>query len=117
MTDQQIQEIEIHIDDAKKDVEFANRLDRLRKNKDFIAIVEKGFFRDEAERVCALKASPHIQGDDEQAQIDNIIVSIGGFRQYLRTINQLRTMALQAIAADEQTRDELLIEQLGVTEV
>jgi len=113
----QIREIEIHIEQAKKDVEYGNTLDRLRKNKDFIEIVEEGFFRNEAERVCALKASPHIQGDGEQAQIDNIIISIGGFREYLRTINQLRSMALQAIADDEQARDEILLEELGVTEV
>jgi len=113
----QLHEIELHIDEARKQIAFAESLDRLRDNKDFVAVIEDGFFKDEAERVVALKADPNIQGENEQKQIDNIITSIGGLRQYLRTIGQLRNMAQSAIEAGEEARDEILIEELGVTEV
>jgi len=47
-----------------------------------------------------------------QDQIDKQIIAIGQLRQYFRTIMALGSQAEQAMADDEETREELLAEDL-----
>lgn len=110
-TEQQLNDIEISIDDARKTITRKDQLQRLIDSQDWKDIIEDGYFRDEAARLVVLKADPSMLEDKEQKQIDIAINAIGPFRQYLRTIMQFGFMAEQALNNDQQTREELLEEE------
>jgi len=116
-----IQEIEITIEEAKACQTRKNTLLRLYDNPDFKDIILEGFFKEEAERIVSLRGSPNCrmgeQGAMQYALANDIITSIGGLRQFLITIETRGNAADQALVADEETHQQLLNEQLGVSEV
>ena len=81
-------------------------------SKDFQGLVDTGYFVDEASRLVILRADPAMQSDSLQKTIDDGITAVGHFRQYLNTVMQIGRMAEQGIKEDEETRQELLAEEL-----
>lgn len=112
----QLQQIEISLEDAQANVALAEKLSRLHKNKDFQELIVEGYFRDEASRAVLLKADPEMCEDREQKQLNDIITSIGGLRQYFHKVFRLGQMSEQSMEADKQTRQELLAEDLTTVE-
>jgi len=112
MTDQNIETIEISIKQGKETVDKMNSLLKLTKNKDFKKVIDDGYFVEEASRLVLLKADPSLQSTEDQRQIDNSILAIGYFRQYLATIFQLGRMAEKSLKEDEEVREELMSEEL-----
>jgi hypothetical protein len=112
MTDQNIETIEISIKQGKETVDKMNSLLKLTKNKDFKKVIDDGYFVEEASRLVLLKADPSLQSVEDQRQIDNSILAIGYFRQYLATIFQLGRMAEKSLKEDEEVREELMSEEL-----
>lgn len=112
----QLQQIEISLEDAQANVALAEKLNRLHKNKDFQELIVEGYFRDEASRAVLLKADPEMCEDREQKQLNDIITSIGGLRQYFHKVFRLGQMSEQSMEADKQTRQELLAEDLTTVE-
>jgi len=108
----EIEQIEISIEVARKDVAKMEGLLRLIKNKDFEALVDDGYFVNEASRLVILKADPAMADDASQKAIDNGITAVGHFRQYLQKVMQVGRMSEQGIKEDESTRQELLAEEL-----
>tara|TARA_B110000914_G_scaffold37682_1_gene30839 strand:+ start:423 stop:755 length:333 start_codon:yes stop_codon:yes gene_type:complete len=108
----EIEQIEIGIDAARKDVAKMEGLLRLIDNKDFQALIDTGYFVDEASRLVILKADPSMQDERLQKTINDGITAIGHFRQYLNTVMQIGRMAEQGIREDEETRQELLAEEI-----
>tara|TARA_B110000238_G_scaffold187935_1_gene218486 strand:- start:644 stop:976 length:333 start_codon:yes stop_codon:yes gene_type:complete len=106
----EIEQIEVSIEAARKDVAKMDGLLRLIKNKDFQAIVDTGYFVDEASRLVVIRAEPSMQDDSVQKTINDGITAVGHFRQYLNTVMQLGRMAEQGIKEDEETRQELITE-------
>ena len=107
---QQLNDIEISIDDARATIARKGLLESLMATPAWKEIIEDGYFRDEASRLVLLKADPQMVEKDLK-QIEISINAIGPFRQYLRVIMQLGMMAERALENDEQTREELLIEE------
>jgi len=105
-----LQSVEITIEQAKAQIENMQALDRLRKNKDFIALIETGFLKDEASRVVLALAEPALQADDQQKQLYKMIDACGYLRQYLNRIYQFGHHAEGALASHEDTRNELMSE-------
>lgn len=112
MSESQIEEIEISIEQAKSTISTMESLLKLTKNRDFKKVVLEGYFEKEASRLVLLKADPSLQKDEDQNQIMNQINAIGYVRQYFNTIMQLGRMAERSLEADENTREELLGENL-----
>lgn len=110
---EQIEQIEVSISEARKTVNKMEALLRLLDNKDFLEVIEDGYFKDEASRIVLLKADPEMQEDKYQNQLDNSIIAIGTLRQYFRSIMQLGRMAERSIKDDETTREELLAEEIS----
>lgn len=108
----QLEQIEISIEEAKKTVAMKEALHNLLDNKDFKAVIEEGYFEKEASRVVLLKSDPEMQDEKSQKQLDHTIIAIGSLRQYFRTIMQLGYMAERSIADDEATREDLLAEEI-----
>ena len=113
---EQIQEIEVSIQESKKFVDKMESLIKLSTNKDFIKVVEEGYFQEEASRLVLLKADPSMQKAEDQAGIMNGINAIGHFRQYLHTVIQLGRMMEKSIKDSEDTREEILAESLHFEE-
>ena len=108
----EIEQIEISIDEARKEVTKMDSLLRLISNKDFTALVDDGYFVEEASRLVMLRADADMQDATSQLSINNRITAVGYFRQYLQSIMQVGRMSEQGIREDEETRQELLAEGL-----
>ena len=67
-------------------------------------------FKLEAVRLVLLKAEPNMQSEQAQEEILKSMDAIGELRQYFRTIMAVGGAAERSLAADEQTREELLAE-------
>lgn len=108
----QIKEIELNIKQAQKIVEQGNALERLRSNSDFKKIISEGYFEQEAIRLVHLKADQNMQSESHQKSIIAQMDAIGALNQYFQTVFHRASLAGKAIEADEQTREELLAEDI-----
>ena len=108
--DQQIEQIELSIAQAKDSITKLDAFTRLKNNKDFILLIEEGYFEKEASRVVLLKADPEMQDAQSQTALDHSIIAIGQFRQYLRTIVQMGHISQKALHEHEETIEEILEE-------
>ena len=111
MIEQQIEQIELQLEHAQKAIAKMEALDRLYHNKDFQAVIAEGYFKDEASRLVLLKGDVNI---DEEAEkhCDKMINGVGCLRAYFQVINHFGEQAKKAIEDDQNTREELLAEQL-----
>ena len=112
MSNEQLEQIEISIEQAQEAVALKRALNNLLKNKDFESIISIGYFEKEASRLVLLKADASMAKDSDQNLILKSIDSIGFLRQYFTTIMQLGRMAERSIEEDQLTREELLAEGL-----
>lgn len=110
MSEAQIKEIEINIEQAKEFIDDAKALDRLYANADFKKIVLEGYLEKEAIRLVHLKGSPATATPDKQADIVKEIDGVGTFLGYLRTVIQKGDWAQGAIEADLEAIDEIRAE-------
>ena len=111
-TETQIEQIEVSIEQAKDAIDRMKTLERLRNNDDFIKIIREGYFKEEAIRLVMMKSSHNFQGEQAQKDIIKDIDSIGRLEQYFGAIYQIGHTAQRALEADEETREELLAEEL-----
>jgi hypothetical protein len=77
-TEQQIQQVEVAIEDAKNHVAFGEAMSRLEKNRDFQLVIEQGFLRDEALRLVGLTAEINLA----PAQMESVHASIRGIGEF-----------------------------------
>jgi hypothetical protein len=108
---EQIENLEVSINEAKKYVDKMHSVLALTKNRDFVDVIERGYFENEASRLVLLKADPSMQKPEDQAAILKSIDAIGYFRQYLRTTIQMGRMMEKSMQEDQATREELLAEE------
>ena len=108
--EEQLEQIEISIIQAKENIAKADALDRLRNNDDFKLVMFDGYFEKEASRLVLLKADPSVQDDTSVRQVEKSIDAIGYVHQYFRTIYQIAGMSRRAVGEDETTREELIQE-------
>jgi hypothetical protein len=107
---QQLEQVEITIEQAKEAIELKKALLRLHENKDFKAIIDEGFFKVEAARLCEVRSDPMMCDDESQKVIDNQITAIGGLRQYLLKVFNQGTQMENALEGHERTREDILME-------
>lgn len=109
---QDLEMLELQIEEAKKKVSRKDALIRLENNPDFKELIAKGFMEQHAIRQVMLKAHPGMQSEATQKMLDQQIMAIGGFKQFLLNVYTEGMNAEVAIASDEETREELLKEEL-----
>lgn len=108
----QIKVIEESIKSAKKLVELADALERLKSNKDFKTIVMEGYFEKEAIRLVQAKSNPALQSAEMQKSIITQIDSIGNLNVYFTTLVQQAAMARKSIEQDEAAIEEIAAEEV-----
>lgn len=111
MTDPNVRNIDIEIEEAKRAIKRLDMLTRLKKNKDFKALIDEGYFKEEASNLVIAKAIPHLRDEKQQKVFDNRIVAIGEFRQWLSEIETMGGIATKALQEAEATRDEIALEE------
>ena len=112
MSEQQVEEIEMTIKQAKEQVALKDAVIKLSNNKDFKKVVNEGYFEKQASRLVLLKADPNMQDEKSQKELDNSIIAIGYFRQYLSSLVQLGYQAEREILSAEEEKDNILAEEL-----
>ena len=112
MSEQELEMIEMSIATAKKKVALGKALDRLHHNPDFKMLILDEYLTNYAVHLVKNKASFGMQGDRDQAFIDGQILAIGHLDQFLRYTAQEGETAVEAIRADESTREEILREEM-----
>lgn len=110
---QDLEILEMQITDAKKKIARKDMLVRLQNNPDFKELIEKGFLEQHAVRQVMLKAHPGMQSEATQKMLDQQITTIGGFKQFLLNVYAEGINAEVSVSADEDTREELLKEELA----
>lgn len=95
------EDLELQIKKCDKDIELRDALNRLSQNKDFIEIIDKGFFETKAVESVMLKADIAMQSEENQKDLDNWITAIGYLRLHFRNITRTADVA-------ERTKAEAL---------
>lgn len=113
MSNETLQAIEDNIREARKIADVGDALERLRSNRDFKKVIMEGYFEKEAIRLVHLRADPNMQTPEKQAAIVTQMDAIGSLSQFFNTVLHKAAMARKAIASDEETRDEILAEELS----
>jgi len=108
---EQLEQVELSIEQAKGSIELMESFQRLAKSKDFKEVIEENYFKREASRLVLLREDDQMQDMESQTTIDKQMVAIGQVRKYFTSIMQMGRMAQNAIAADQQTHNELLNEE------
>jgi len=106
-TDSQIAQVELSIDEAKKQINKMNALIKLSNNKEYKEIFLDGFFQQYAIQQVMLKSDPSQQSADNQKAIIDNINSIGSVRVHLHGIIAQGRAAEAALADHEEAREEL----------
>lgn len=109
--EQDIKRVEISLEQAQKAVAKGEALERLYNNKDFKEIILDGYFKDEASRLVLLKGDLNLT-DEAERHCDKMINGVGCLRGYFQMVNHFADQAEGAIEADQETREQLLQEQL-----
>ena len=110
--DQELQEIELSMDQAKERIEMADALQRLLKNADFKKIILDGYIEKYAVALVKRKSMFTLLSDPkQQAYIDSQITGIGALDQYLHFVLQEGRVAERALEAHTQERDQILESQ------
>lgn len=109
--DQQFEEIEVNIREARKMVELGNALQRLEKNRDFKRVFIEGYLREEAVRLVHLRGNPNMQTEDMQTAIIQQMDGINGILHYCNKLRHQSYLAEKAIEDGEGLLDELRNEE------
>lgn len=110
---EEIETIELSMAQAKHSIDMKNSFNKLLSNDNFKKIVTEGYFEKEATRLVLMRADPAMQADSDQKAINKQIDAVGYLRQYFVTLMHIGRMAEKTLADDENTREELLQEDLG----
>lgn len=108
-----LQQLEINVQNSKKQLELGEALKRLSQNRDFKRLILDDYFREEAIRLVSLRGDPEFQTPEKQAHILAQIDAQSMFQKYLRTISWQAERAKDSILADENTAEEIRRELKG----
>lgn len=109
MSQTEINQIEISIDEAKKIVARANDVRALSENPIFKRLVMDGYFVQEASRLAHLSSDPTIS-EQIRGFVTRDLAGPGAFKRYLQTIINMGNAAASEIRQGEEAIDEIRAE-------
>ena len=110
MTD--LEQVEIQIDMANKLRALRDNCVKLTASETWKDVIDTGYFKEEAARLVMAKSS---NLSSEQMQlIDNKQYGIGALANYIEAVMRRGAEMDQAIGEHEQTREEILSEEVTV---
>jgi len=111
-TESELKQVEISIEKAKKLIELGDALDRLRGNVYFKKLILDEYLKDYAVQMVKNMASFGMQDERQQNFIKNELIAIGSLDQFFRYVSAEAYQARISMAADEETRSEILKEEI-----
>ena len=110
MSQNEVEQIEITIAEARKIVEKGRLAQKLAANPTFKKIVMDGYFVEEASRLTMLYSEPTLP-DNIRAAVERDLNGPGAFKRYLSTLVRMGEQAEQEIRDGEQTLEEIREEE------
>ena len=110
MLDNQVEEVELTIEEAKKHVQRRDSLRKLMNNREFRKIIEEGYMQEEAVRLVGISADPSVEHREDA--IIGQIKAISNLRQYLSNILRLGDQMEESILENEALLEELREEEI-----
>ena len=107
-----LEQLELENKDLKKIVEFAECVKRLQTNKDFIKVVQEAYLKDEALQLVSLMSDPNHTSQDSRKYIERALDGISHFQRFLEGSLRNGELAIEQIAMNEETQQELIAEGL-----
>jgi len=110
MTD--LEQVEIQIGMANKLRKMRDNCVKLTANKTWKDIIDDGYFKGEAARLDMAKSAA--LNPEQMKLIDNMIFGIGALANYIESVMRRGAEMDQAIGEHEETREEILAEEVAV---
>ena len=110
MTD--LEQVEIQIDMAQKLRKMRDNCVKLTASEPWKDIIGEVYFKEEAARLVMAKSS-HLTPEQMQL-IDNMQYGIGALANYIESVMRRGAEMDQAIGEHEETREEILAEEIAV---
>lgn len=107
-TQQEVQKVQVHIDDAKEAVALADKLLTLSKVPEFEEIIFERFMNSEPARIASIMTDPNLQDDINQRELLGAIKAVGYLGDYLRNIERRGIQLKNALTEAEVYKADLL---------
>jgi len=105
MQDNNVEEIEMTIEQAKMAIKDKEQLKSLLKNKAFKRIIMKLYLEEEAIRLVHMKSVP--MAPESKENIDNLMYGIGGLQRFMQRVIDLGNEMEQSLSDNEEYLEEL----------
>lgn len=110
--DDQIQQVEMSLEEARRIQAFRDAIFRLERNSDYKTVITDGYFRDEALRLVMISGEFNLSEKAQEAVI-NDIKAISSLAQFLRNAVTAGSLMDQEVKSYQETLDEIREEQTG----
>jgi len=110
MTD--LEQVEIQIDMANKLRALRDNCVKLTASETWKDVIDTGYFKEEAARLVMAKSSN--LSVEQMKLIDNMQYGIGALANYIESVMRRGAEMDQAIGEHEETREEILAEEVKV---
>jgi valyl-tRNA synthetase len=108
----EIEQVEIQIEMAQKLRKMRDNCVKLTASEPFKDVITEGYFKEEAARLVMAKSSG--LNADQLKLIDNMQYGIGALANFIESVMRRGAEMDQAIGEHEQTREEILAEEVSV---
>jgi uncharacterized protein (UPF0147 family) len=115
MSQNEIEQIELSINEARKMVERGRMAEELSMNSAFKKLVLDGYFVEEAARLVHLSSDPNLP-ENIRNVVTRDMAGPGAFKRYLSALVQMGHMAAQEISDAQHTLDEIRQDELNEME-
>ena len=112
MSEQEIHQIELSIEQAEEIVKKGDMARRLSNNSDFHTLITEGFIRDEASRLTLLLNDPSLNEEQREFVLKDLY-GIGALQRYMQNTVHFAEMAARDINYHRQTLEEVREEELA----
>jgi len=110
-SEQQIEQLDKNMAEAKKFMDIRNSYRKLAKNREFKKVILDYYFNEEAARLVTAKSAG--LDESQEKMIDNMMYGIGALQNFFESVESRGMQAEQAYKEDEDTRAEIIAEGLA----
>lgn len=107
---EEMRQVEITIEEARKFIAIGDAIERLEKNEDFKKVIFDGYFVEEAARVTSLLADPSMQRPEMQTKLHHALRAISEFKQHLLTTKLMVEQFRSDLEDNLNTLEDLRVE-------
>ena len=110
MSNQQVEQLEVEIDQARSIIALSDDINKLYSNKQFKNVILDQYFREESIRLVALKGDREFQTPERQASVLRQMDGIAGLNAFMHRIMVAADHARDSMAAMQEAQADALKE-------